>query len=109
MRPWFIAGLLSLPLSGFGAQSPNPMSAGDVTCSQYLTLLGTHEGDNLEAWVAGRIAAIVPVSFHAELRKITLTEFKQHLRDLCTRSDPQIDLFSGSAFLAAVYQKARQR
>jgi hypothetical protein len=109
MRTWIATGLLIAPFLTLGANEPNPMSAGEVTCPQYLALEKSHEAENLQAWVAGRVAAIVPATFQSELRKISLSEFGHDLHDLCAGSVADTTLFEASALLAYGYQQERGR
>jgi len=105
MRAWITALLLAAPLFASAVDTPNPMTAGDVTCPQYLALADdSPEKTQLQSWVAGRVAAIIPASFQSELRKISLPNFRRDINEVCSRSDPEFTLFDISAMLAHLYQ-----
>ena len=106
MRAWITAFLLAAPLFASAADNPNPMTAGDVTCPQYMALADdSPEKTQLQSWVAGRVAAIIPASFQPKLRKILLTDFQRDIQDTCSSSDPEFTLFDISAMLAHHYQQ----
>jgi len=110
MRAWITTLLLPVPLFVYAADNPNPMTAGDVTCPQYLALAEeSPEKAQLQSWVAGRVAAIIPAPFQSELRKISLPKFRRDIHDVCSRSDPEFTLFDISAMLAHHYQQEHRK
>ena len=110
MRTWITALLLAAPLFASAVDNPNPMTAGDVTCPQYLAMPdNSPEKTQLQSWVAGRIAAIIPASFQPELRKISLPDFRRDIQDVCSSSDPEFTLFDISAMLAHHYQQEHRK
>jgi hypothetical protein len=105
MRTWIALSLLASPVLALGANIQSPMSAGDITCPQYLALENSPEAISLRAWVAGRVAATVPADFQSKLRKIPLSDLQQDLHELCIGSVADTNLFEASALLAYGYQK----
>ena len=106
MRAWMAASLLAASFFVSAADNPNPMTAGDVTCPQYMALADdSPEKKELQSWVAGRVAAIIPAPFQSELRKISLLNFRRDIHEICSRSDPEFTLFEISAMLAHHYQQ----
>ena len=108
MRNYLLAGmLLAAPGVATCADETNPMSAGDLSCTSYLAIAdGSAEKGNLEAWVAGRVAAIVPASFQPALRNVSMTQFHDDLRQFCAMAGSTTNLFEASAVLAFRYQQA---
>jgi hypothetical protein len=106
VQTWIVTALLfALPAAAVCAKDKNPMSAGDVTCPQYLALTDPSEKAALQSWVAGRVAAIIPATFQRELRKISILQFHQDLNDFCAASVVETTLFEASALLAYGYQQ----
>ena len=107
MRFHFIAAtLLAASSVSIGSETQSPMTAGDVTCPKYLAMADSaSEKEQLQSWVAGRVAAIIPSSFQRELRKISIQQFRSDLNEVCSRSDPEFTLFDVSAMLAHGYQE----
>ena len=104
MGRWTLALLLVAPAVSLA--NSNLMSAGDVTCPQYLELAEQSvEKVAYESWVAGRVAAIVPSNVQAALRKISLAQLQADIKDTCFRSDPEFTLFDISAMLAHEYRQ----
>jgi hypothetical protein len=110
MRYWLFATFLLATMSTASfAADINPMTAGDVSCAGYLVIAeGSAEKQNLDSWVAGRVAAIVPAPFQPTLRSIPMERFRKDLRQLCKEVGADADLFVVSALLAYRYQQARE-
>ena len=110
MRHWLLTTfLLAMMSTASYAADINPMTAGDVSCSDFLVIAeGSAEKQNLDSWVAGRVAAIVPAPFQPTLRSIPMERFRTDLRQLCREVGADADLFVASALLAYRYQKARE-
>ena len=106
MRTWLITLSFAVSFNSIAAdETPNLMTTASVTCPQYLALGPGAEKTALESWVIGRVVAIVPATFQHELRKISVSSFRQDLQNFCTGSIPEATLFDASALLAYGYQK----
>jgi len=84
MRIWIAALLLVASTTVFATDEANPMSAGDVTCREYVALEASPRTAALEAWVTGRIAALVPATatFRPHPGDVTLSQLREKVTGL---------------------------
>ena len=110
MQFWPLTGLLLATMStATYAAEPNPMTAGDVSCTSYLGAAdGSAEKRELDSWAAGRVAAIVSASFQPTLRSTSMDQFRKDLGGVCEEIGSSAGLFEASAILAYRYEQSRE-